>query len=101
MAHATTQPAPTGMMSAAEGAELLRRVADLERKYEAVKNSKVDLRWAVIAAAGLTGFIFGVMLFQFMLLYDLILAVQDLLLDLIARLDERLDGIERLLREGR
>ena len=70
MNHATTaQPTPTGMMSAAEGAELRRQIADLTRRLEealrelaAVKAGKMDTQWGVKVGGGLFVFTFGLLL---------------------------------------
>ena len=69
MNHATTaQPTPSGMMSAAEGAELRRQIADLTKRLEealrelaAMKASKIDWRWGITTAIALVLLVLSVM----------------------------------------
>ena len=105
----TPPAAPQPPMSAAEWVALLQRFADLERKYEALKNSKLD--WKLALAAG-----FAV---AFGLLGILNLNSNARLEQMQTHVDERFDdanenvnkrfddqnkrlgNIERLLMEGR
>ena len=78
--------------------ELLRRVGDLERKYEALKNRKVDVTWAITTAIALAALVVGGTN------YNSNERIDDMQTSINGRFDsqdKRLGSIESLLMEGR
>ena len=123
MNHATTaQPTPSGMMSAAEGAELRRQIADLTRgladvssklvemsnrmadlmrdqsdtksDVAGVKAGKMDTNWGVKMGGGLFAITFGLLLLIMIDNRDRIIRLEGA----VTHIAEQLDEIEKLLR---